>query len=128
MYCKNCGKELDENTNFCPNCGASQNIDSQNTQENDDSFKQYKTMSIIGFCLSCISIFTDLKGALATAGIILSVIGLINIKDLHCKEKFFALGGILIGAGSIIYTAYVIHSILDQILGIFHNFKFSPFF
>lgn len=25
MYCKNCGKELNDNTKFCPNCGTPQN-------------------------------------------------------------------------------------------------------
>ena len=25
MYCRKCGKELPENTNFCPECGAAQN-------------------------------------------------------------------------------------------------------
>lgn len=26
MYCRKCGKELPENTNFCPECGAAQNL------------------------------------------------------------------------------------------------------
>ncbi|MEE3412156.1 MAG: TM2 domain-containing protein [Treponema sp.] len=27
MYCRNCGKELPDNTNFCPECGAAQSAD-----------------------------------------------------------------------------------------------------
>ena len=26
MYCRNCGKELADNSNFCPNCGANQKV------------------------------------------------------------------------------------------------------
>ncbi len=28
MFCKNCGKEMEEGTTFCPNCGAAQSNDS----------------------------------------------------------------------------------------------------
>lgn len=36
MYCGECGKKLDKNSNFCPYCGAStasQNIDGINSNE-----------------------------------------------------------------------------------------------
>ena len=26
MYCRNCGKELADNSNFCSNCGANQKV------------------------------------------------------------------------------------------------------
>lgn len=29
MKCKNCGKEIPDNTGFCPECGANQGVDSQ---------------------------------------------------------------------------------------------------
>lgn len=32
-YCKNCGKEMNDNTTFCPNCGASQNAASSQTSQ-----------------------------------------------------------------------------------------------
>lgn len=32
MYCKNCGNYMDDNTQFCPNCGARQDV--QNQQQN----------------------------------------------------------------------------------------------
>lgn len=30
-YCKNCGKEISDQTTFCPNCGTSQNATTQPT-------------------------------------------------------------------------------------------------
>ena len=38
MYCKHCGKEIDENSKFCPYCGS----------ENTFTMKQSKTTEIIG--------------------------------------------------------------------------------
>lgn len=35
-YCSHCGKQLDENANFCPSCGAMQN----NTNKKDYTFEQ----------------------------------------------------------------------------------------
>ncbi len=32
-YCKNCGKEMSDNTTICPNCGASQNVASSQTSQ-----------------------------------------------------------------------------------------------
>ncbi|HIT43442.1 TPA: zinc-ribbon domain-containing protein [Candidatus Avacholeplasma faecigallinarum] len=36
MYCKKCGQEIPDGTNYCPNCGANQNSYSQ-FQPSDDT-------------------------------------------------------------------------------------------
>lgn len=41
MYCKNCGKEIGDNVNFCPFCGASQ-IDKSNNTTDYDPFNEKK--------------------------------------------------------------------------------------
>lgn len=33
MYCKNCGKEIEDNVSFCPNCGAKVERDTQYPQK-----------------------------------------------------------------------------------------------
>jgi len=39
MFCRNCGKEIPDNTNFCNYCGAAQNNGfAQNTQSNQQSY------------------------------------------------------------------------------------------
>lgn len=38
MYCRNCGNELPDNSNYCPNCGSAQQVDSSsNTPDNNES-------------------------------------------------------------------------------------------
>ena len=34
MFCKNCGQELDEDTNLCSYCGVAQNNDGAKTENN----------------------------------------------------------------------------------------------
>jgi Predicted membrane protein len=34
VYCINCGKQLDTNTNFCPKCGSKQNSQVNEIQKN----------------------------------------------------------------------------------------------
>jgi len=45
MFCRNCGKEIPNNTNFCNHCGAAQNNSSaQNTQANHQAYGQQSSM------------------------------------------------------------------------------------
>ena len=41
MFCSNCGKEMDENSKFCPNCGV-ENILLSSEKENKDELKEKK--------------------------------------------------------------------------------------
>lgn len=44
MFCKNCGKEIPENTNFCNYCGAALNNGAaQNTQPNSRTYGQQQS-------------------------------------------------------------------------------------
>ena len=44
MYCSNCGKEISENDNFCPDCGSEnkgisgENIDSKNSNSDNNQY------------------------------------------------------------------------------------------
>lgn len=44
MFCRNCGKEIPENTNFCNYCGAAQkNGSAQNAQANSRTYGQQQS-------------------------------------------------------------------------------------
>ena len=64
-YCSNCGKEIQQETKFCPHCGANQEIrqvtlQSQPTQSvSTPKEKKLNVFSLIGFIVSIISIFLD---------------------------------------------------------------------
>lgn len=119
MYCKYCGNDIDENSKFCPNCGANieaeqvENTSSESTSYSapDYSQSQYANytptytqnpnegqgLAIAGFVCSLVSIFCfgiilgilgivfsgiakskGYRGGLATAGIVMGIIGLVG--------------------------------------------------
>ena len=46
MFCKNCGKELTNNTNFCPDCGTAVNEDKPfGTQANENDDRKSKLLA-----------------------------------------------------------------------------------
>lgn len=49
MYCKYCGSKLENNYEFCFNCGTKRGI--QNFQSNDIDSKRKKITKILGICV-----------------------------------------------------------------------------
>ncbi len=82
MYCKNCGKEIEEGTQYCPYCGISQN------EINNISNKESNIWGVLSL------IFGILGGLL---GLVFGIVGLCTYKEkqnrLMCKVGI----GIFIG-------------------------------
>ena len=98
MFCKNCGKEIDDKASICIHCGVAVEKKSENTETN--------VLAIVGFVLSFF---------IALAGLICSIIGYKRAPQFGGKGKNFALAGIII-------------SIVSMVLGfIFYIFAFSMF-
>lgn len=97
MFCKNCGKEIDDNAVVCPNCGVATENLSRNTAP---VVPQRNSMAIAGFILS-------LLGS-AIIGLILSIIGFNNSKkpEYAGDGRGLAIAGIVIS--SIVTAAYII--------------------
>ncbi len=76
MYCKNCGKEIDDNSTFCPYCGQqiNENTDYYYTGNNNNNNIK-KESQVIGILAI---IFSALGGWL---GIIFAIIGLATYKE-----------------------------------------------
>lgn len=54
MFCKNCGKEIEENSTFCPSCGAKLVQEESQTQVTETKLEPKKGngMAIAGFVCS----------------------------------------------------------------------------
>ena len=141
MYCKKCGKELDENIRFCPACGTEQRVAEFGAEESVEEVtvttaeqeanagvveepqqpKVWKVFSIIGKILGIVSISTCwipfmLGLSLGIPGIVLSCLG----KKYHTPEtdKNFKVGLTLsiIGAvGSLL--SYIIYVVVMAVIG-----------
>ncbi len=94
MFCKNCGKEIDDNAVICPNCGV------QIAKFNQDEPKQTCTMAIVGFVLSFL---------VSIAGLICSIIARKKCREENLGGDGLALAGIIISSVSLAFSViYVI--------------------
>lgn len=116
MFCVNCGKEIHAGASFCPECGAKQQStmvvsaekNDHNTAGQPAANAQYNTMTIIGLIVSGISLLLNFWGIVGIAGMILSVLGMIDCTRKGEKGKGLAIVGIAIGVYSIIYGVIAI--------------------
>ncbi len=91
MFCKHCGKEINDNAVICPGCG----IATDNYYKTSNPVPAQKnTMALLGFILS---FFMPL------VGLILSIIGYQNAK----KPEFLGDGKSMSVAGIIISAIYM---------------------
>ena len=79
MFCKNCGKEIDDKAAVCIHCGVAVERKSENTEAN--------VLAIVGFVLSFF---------IALAGLICSILGYKRAPEFGGKGKTLALAGIII--------------------------------
>lgn len=82
MYCKNCGREIDDNAAVCPYCGVAVAPWKQET-----AVKQSNTIAVVGFIFSFL---------IALVGLICSIIGFRNAPQCGGKGRGLALAGIII--------------------------------
>lgn len=80
MFCKNCGREINDNSVVCPHCGV------QVGKFNFDEHSEGNTLAIVGFVFSFL---------IAIVGLICSILGYNNAKR-GAPYKNLALAGIII--------------------------------
>lgn len=90
MYCRNCGRELDDRAVICPHCGI-QVGQMSNTPTNSGPANRTCDMAIIGFILSFF---------VSIAGLVCSIIAYRKCRDENLGGKGFAIAGIIISATS----------------------------
>lgn len=109
-FCPSCGREVAETEIFCANCGTSlnggvnpnntnmmNNMNTVNTTTNNVN-KPGSGMTIAGFVCSLVSFLCC--GLLSIVGLILSIIGLKNIKSgkEDASKKWMAIVGIVLSS------------------------------
>ena len=105
MYCKNCGKEIEDDSSFCPYCGSSvdKKIVVESKATKGDKGNSENCFGAIGFVVSVIAVLYSHSNialwyvafALAFIGIVLSCAGM---KDLKKGKNGIAFAGFIIGA------------------------------
>lgn len=116
-FCRECGKELEENSKFCNNCGTKieeekteeANTSNENTNESAASntgtnvtynqtyvTKKSNGMAIAGFVISLVSLLCC--GYSSWLGLIFSIIGLVNANKNEGEGKGLAIAGIVISS------------------------------
>jgi len=107
MYCKQCGKQVNDTSHFCGGCGAQcfnqhndiftqATINPNTGQAQQFGADQNNTMALVGLILAFF---------FPTLGIIFSIIGLVRAKELGGKGRGMAIWGLII---SIIHIAVTI--------------------
>lgn len=85
MYCKNCGKEIDDKAAVCPYCGVLA------SRERLEEGKETNVLAIVGFILSFF---------IAVAGLVCSILGRKKADELGGSGKQLATAGIVISIAS----------------------------
>lgn len=93
MFCKSCGKQIDDSALYCPNCGAAQGV-----RQNDGFYRGpasdrpkpgMNALALVGFILSFF---------IPIAGLVLSIIGKKQIASSGETGNGFAVAGIIISS------------------------------
>lgn len=94
-YCSHCGTELLDDAVICPKCGCWVNPAPQKIKEK----LKYNICALLGFILAIVGIAVSYFGAMSLAGMILSIIGLVQLGKVNDRRgKGLAIAGIAVGA------------------------------
>ena len=89
MYCKNCGKEIDDRAAVCPHCGVP--VQAINTEQSTPG------LSIAGFVIAILSIWFGIFACvLPILAIVLSARGIRKAKE-HGSRSNLGTAGLVIG-------------------------------
>ena len=109
MFCKNCGKEIDDNAVVCPHCGVS-------TAKPSEEKKPVNGLGIAGFVISLLSLWLGVYFCIASViGIVLSSVGL----AMRSKKSVngLAVAGLVLGCVSLFIWGLVWIIVGSAIIG-----------
>lgn len=102
MFCKNCGKEIDDKASICIHCGVATNVSETVKVEE----KKVNAFGIAGFVVSLVSLWLGMYFCVASiVGLALSIVGMVFAKK--CRLNGFAIAGLVLGIISLAIWAIV---------------------
>lgn len=97
MFCKNCGKEIEDGVNFCPECGTSQSIFMANKPTDTETNKvsnpvgKINSLCIAGLIVTILSFCFDYYGVACYTALVLSILGYFQAKKNNQKGTTIAI-------------------------------------
>lgn len=132
MFCKKCGKEIQDGAPFCPWCGAHTNAAQASgaassfnyyTNQVKTEAQRYNVWAIVGFVLSLVPLIFPLgmfSLVVGTSAFVISIFATKQIKATGEKGNVFAVLGIIFGAAFTLYGLLCVFLLLG-LLGVYGN-------
>lgn len=112
-YCRNCGKEIKDNSSFCPYCGSSVNkkIVFERKATQVDKVNCESVFGAIGFAVSIFAfLYSHYISANLIATFFIAFIGFVlscaGMKEIKKGENELAFAGYIIGAFALLLCGY----------------------
>lgn len=111
MFCKNCGKEIDDKASVCVYCGVA--VEKEQAVE----VKKINAFGIAGFVVSLVSLYLGIYFCIASVvGLVLSIVGMVQSKKYRLNG--FAIAGLVLGIISLLVWAIVWLTVGAVIIGL----------
>lgn len=104
MFCKNCGKEIDDNAVVCPNCGvATEKMNETAAAATQTGEKKTNVLAIVGFVLSLLTgafsyipaVGSYISMVMWVAALVLCILGIKKAKEGY-NLKGLAIAGLVL--------------------------------
>ena len=132
MFCKKCGKEIPDDSAFCPKCGAQVNMAHPSGENSSFDYyanqakqevQKYNIWAIVGFVLSLVPLIFPLgmfSLVVGTSAFVISIFAAKQTKATEEKGNVFAILGIIFGSAFVLYGTFCVFVIIGA-LGVYGN-------
>ena len=111
MFCRNCGKEINDTTIFCPHCGAQANAEPEpekvNLEFDAPVQKKLSIKALVGFIVSLAGILIAALPC-GIVGLIFSILGKKEVDTQGKSGKGFAIAGMVVSIFDIVFGALMV--------------------
>lgn len=116
MFCRNCGKEIDDKAVVCPHCGVPTDL-AANFAVANGAEKKVNGFGIAGFVVGLLSLYLGIYFCIASiVGLVLSIVGLTQTKKYRLSG--FAIAGLVLSIISLVIWGIIWLTMSAIIIGI----------